>query len=76
MTTSEKLEALTDFTNSTSGRVILPAFMEKGRVFAALENAIRLTDYKYTIVPESYEIIILVSDNETIKISLEFEKGD
>ena len=47
----------------------MPAHMEQSRVFQALENAMRLTDYKYTVEPKEYKIVVHIGD-ENLEIKL------
>lgn len=51
----------------------MPAHLEQSRVFQSIENAIRLTDYKYIVEPKDYCIFVHIGD-EQLKISLTHEK--
>jgi len=47
----------------------MPAHLEQGRIFSCLENAMRLSDYKYVVEPGSYKIIVHI-DEEQVEIAL------
>jgi len=56
--------------HSESGRALMPAHMEQSRIFQAIENAMRLTDYRYTVEPKEYKIVVHIGD-ENLEIKFE-----
>jgi|CXWL01.1.fsa_nt_gi hypothetical protein len=54
---------------SKSGRALMPSHLERSRVFSIIENAMRLSDYDYTVDLEKQSIVVIIGD-EKLEINI------